>query len=147
MKTLVVYDTYFGNTLKIADEIAKTLSKDSKVTSVDSFHASDLKGINMLIVGSPILAWKPSEKTQKFLASLSPGQLNGIKATSFDTRVRLFIHGDAAKTIANELIRAGAELVIEPKGFEVKGREGPLFEGELEKARQWAMEIKTMIKE
>jgi len=45
--------------------------------------------------------------------------------------------------IANELVRAGAEIVTEPRGFDVKDREGPLIEGELEKASRWAMDIKA----
>jgi len=45
--------------------------------------------------------------------------------------------------IANELVRVGAEIVTEPRGFDVKDREGPLIEGELEKASRWAMDIKA----
>jgi len=40
------------------------------------------------------------------------------------------------------LADAGAEMISEPQPFYVKGKEGPLFEGELEKARDWAVEIK-----
>jgi len=143
MKSLIVYDTFFGNTLKIADAIASILGKDCKVISVNYTNKSDLKDINLLIVGSPILGWKPSEKTKKFLSSLTDGELKGVKATAYDTRLRLFIHGDAAKIIVRELSRAGADIVTGPKGFDVKGREGPLYDGELEKAKKWALEVKT----
>ena len=90
MKALIVYDSYFGNTLKIADEIAKVFGEDTHVILVNYIKSTDLKFVNLLVVGSPILGWKPSEKTQKFLALLTSGQLTGIKATTFDTRMRLF---------------------------------------------------------
>ena len=140
MKTLIIYDSNYGNTKKIAEIIAKELS--AKAISVLDFKQSDLEGIDLLICGSPINGWKPSEKMQDFLANLKESQLKGIKATSFDTRVKLFIHGDAAKKIAKKLEEAGAEIIIEPEVFYVKGKEGPLFDGETEKATEWAKEIK-----
>jgi len=141
MITLVIFDSNFGNTKIIAEIIAKVL--DAKAVPVSNFNSNEIEGIDLLIVGSPIIAWKPSEKMIKFLESLTNGQLRGIKATTFDTRVKLFIHGDAAKKIANHLERAGAKIIVEPQGFFVKGREGPLFEDEIEKATKWAETIKS----
>ncbi len=77
----------------------------------------------------------------RFLESLSKDQLKGIKAAAFDTRVKLFIHGDAAKKIAKALEDAGAEIVAEPQAFFVKGKEGPLLDGEIERASQWAKSL------
>ena len=65
-------------------------------------------------------------------------RLKGIKAATFDTRVKIFIHGDAAKKISQKLKEAGAEIITEPLAFYVRGKEGPLFEGEKEKAMEWA---------
>ena len=65
-----------------------------------------------------------------------------VKAAAFDTRVKLFIHGDAAGKISKALAGAGAQMVTEPQAFHVKGKEGPLFEGEIESARAWAEMIK-----
>lgn len=78
----------------------------------------------------------------KFLASLSKDELKGLKAATFDTRVKIFIHGDAAKKISQKLVEAGAEIVGKPQAFFVKRKEGPLFEGEIEKATKWAKSIK-----
>ena len=146
MKALVVYDSVYGNTKKIAETVAAELGKGVKVISVSDFNNKDLTGINVLVVGSPILAFRPSEKTSKFLASLSAGQLKGVKATAFDTRVRIFFHGDAANKIAKGLQLAGAEIVAEPCGFIVEGREGPLAIDAVEKAKEWAGSIKAKVK-
>ncbi len=99
-----------------------------------------------MVVGSPIIGWKPTVRMQQFLAGLRPGQLNGIKATTFDTRVKLFIHGDAAKEMAKRLQELGAELVAEPMPFYVQGKEGPLFEGEVEKAKAWGKTLQSAVK-
>jgi hypothetical protein len=48
------------------------------------------------------------------------------------------VFGYAAKPIADRLVRKGGELVGEPMGFIVLDAEGPLKEGELERAASWA---------
>jgi flavodoxin len=143
MKTLIIFDSNFGNTQKIAETIAKEF--ETQAIPVSKVSIDELGGLDLVVVGSPINAWRPSEKMGKFLANLNKGQLKGVKAAAFDTRVKLFIHGDAAKKISKALENAGAEVIIEPQAFFVKGREGPLLEGEIEKASQWAKLIRMKI--
>ena len=138
MKTLIVYDTNYGNTQLVAKTIGDAIGKKTNVVSVDEFEQKDLDGVDLLIVGSPINGWMPTKKTEEFLAAFHSGHLRGIKATAFDTRVQLFFHGDAAKRIAEKLSDAGAQIVKDPEGFYVQGKEGPLVAGEKEKAAQWA---------
>jgi flavodoxin len=141
MKTLVIFDSNYGNTQKVAEAIAKEL--DAKAVLVSKVSTPELKDLDLVIVGSPINGWKPSEKMGEFLASLSSGQLNNVKAAAFDTRIRLFIHGDAATKIAEALKDVGAQIITEPQAFIVRGTEGPLLDGEIEKAIEWAKSIKT----
>jgi flavodoxin len=143
MKTLIIFDSNFGNTQKIAETIAKEF--ETQAIPVSKVSIDELGGLDLVVVGSPINAWRPSEKMGKFLANLNKGQLKGVKAAAFDTRVKLFIHGDAAKKISKALENAGAEIIIEPQAFFVKGREGPLLDGEIEKASQWAKLIRMKI--
>ena len=141
MKSLVVYDSYFGNTEKVAETIAKELGEDSKVIRISDLEKKDLKGIDLLVLGSPIRGWQPSENTKAFLDSLDSKDLEGVKATAFDTRVKLFIHGDAMNKMAKKLKSVGAEIAVAPQAFYVSGQEGPLLDGELEKAAEWAKSI------
>jgi len=145
MKALVIFDSNFGNTKKIAETISKKLDIDTKVLSVSDFNVKELEGIKLLIVGSPVNAWRPTEKILKFLAGLSEGRLKGIKAASFDTKMKSFLSGDASKKISRKLQSIGAEIIIDPQSFIVKGSKGPLFEGEIEKAAEWAASIKNTI--
>lgn len=136
MKALVVYDTNYGNTKKVAEVIAKELK--AKTQSVSEFKDKELDDVKLLVVGSPINAWGPTGKIRKFLNDFYKDQLNGIKVAAFDTRVKLFIHGDAAKKISKGLEKAGGKIVAAPQGFTVQGTEGPLLDGEIEKAAKWA---------
>jgi flavodoxin len=137
MKTLIIFDSNFGNTKKIAEIIAEKLGKDAEIKIVSDFKRGHLEGVDFLIVGSPIIGWRPTEKIMRFLGSLDEGCLNGMKSTAFDTRVKLFIHGDAMNKINKKLKDVGAD-VIEPRAFYVSGKEGPLLSGETEKAMKWA---------
>jgi flavodoxin len=141
MKALVIYDSYFGNTKKIAEAIAGELEPETAVVAVTDFKPADLNGVELLIVGSPILGFRPSVKIEAFLNGLGKDQLSGVKAAAFDTRVRIFFHGDAAAKIAAGLEKAGARIIAKATGFVVEGKQGPLAEGELEKAANWAQTL------
>jgi flavodoxin len=133
MKSLVIYDSNFGNTKKIAEAIAAALHCEA--VQVNKINKESLKGVDLVIIGCPINAWRPTEAMNNFLNSLE--SLPGIRAASFDTRVKLFISGNAAKKISRVLKKKGAIIVGEPKGFYVKGQQGPLLEGEVENAKKW----------
>ncbi len=117
MKTLVIYDTNYGNTKKIAKAVASKLGKGTKTVSVADLKKKDLKGIDVLVAGCPVIASSPTEKMSRFLTSLKDNELKGIKAASFDTRMKLFFFTDAAKKISKELTRAGAVIIAKTPGF------------------------------
>jgi len=138
MRALVVYDTNYGNTRVIAEVIATELGHGTTTLSVADLTEASLDGVDVLVVGSPINGWRPTEKMQAFLRTLTPGALAGVRAAAFDTRIKLFIHGDAAAKISAALHAAGATIVAKPQGFVVEGTEGPLAPGQTGKAGAWA---------
>lgn len=156
MKTLIVYDSIFGNTEQIALAISKSIRKEEsvKVSRVADIKPGQLMGLGLLIVGSPTRAFNPTKKITKFLNSIPINGLKGVKVSSFDTRistadvnsrilntgVKLF--GYAAKPIAYKLEKMGGTLIAPPEGFFVKDSEGPLIDGELERAAEWAKALK-----
>ena len=152
MKTLIVYDSFFGNTEKIAQAIGNSLGSKENVETlrVSEVKPEQLIGLELLIVGSPTRVFKPTKAIMGFLNKIPLNVLKGVKVAAFDTRistvdvnsrflnilVKLF--GYAAKTIAYKLEKKGGSLVIPPEGFLVKASEGPLKDGELERAADWA---------
>lgn len=141
MKTLIVYDSNYGNTEEIAKEISSAIGVDTKAMRASQCDTELLVEQELLIVGSPINGWRPTESITNLLRALPDGSLDGVLATSFDTRLRLFFHGDAKKKIADMLTDKGAHILIEPKEFHVKSTEGPLEEDELKNAVAWAKQI------
>ena len=47
----------------------------------------------------------------------------------------------AAPRLAKELEKKGGKLVAEPEGFIVENKEGPLKQGEIERATKWASQL------
>jgi len=155
MKALVIYDSFFGNTEKIAQAIGEALSSHGKVQvlKVSNAKPEHLAGLSLLVVGSPTRAFRPSPAISSFLGGIPANGLQGIKVAAFDTGISLQdansailsffvkLFGYAAKPIAAKLTKKGGALAIPPEGFFVRGSEGPLKEGELERVADWAKQI------
>ncbi len=156
MKALVIYDSQFGNTKKIAQAIAEGLSSEGEVEArhIGDIQADELRGLGVLILGSPTQRFRPTEGTKDFVKAIERDVLSNTSVAAFDTRlteeeiektgilaffVRIF--GYAAKPISDHLVKKGGELILPPEGFYVNGIEGPLLEGELDRARSWGEEI------
>lgn len=152
MKAIVIYDSQFGNTEKIALTIRDALSDtaETRLMRASSVAPRDLMAADLLVVGSPTQRFHATEPVDRFLKGAS---LHGIRAAAFDTRfdmndvdsrtLRLAVKvaGDsayAAPRIATVLEKAGATMVAAPEGFIVTDTEGPLREGELARAAEWA---------
>ncbi len=151
MKILIVYDSFFGNTQKIAKSIASSFESgsDVKLKKVDEISPEEISGIDLLIVGSPTRKFRPSKLIMDFLKSIHSELLRGVKVTAFDTRIAaedvnskflkimVKFFGYAAKPIANKLVKKGGYLIAPPLGFYVTDMEGPLKEGETDRAGNW----------
>jgi flavodoxin len=139
MPKLVIYDSQFGNTQKVAETIAKTLKCRS--VKVSEFETDLLKDLSLLVVGCPIQGWRPTQSISDFLKNLPPDSLHNVNVAAFDTRIKIFFSGSASDKINDALENLGGNPVVTPENFIVKGKEGPLLEGELDKARLWAQKI------
>jgi flavodoxin len=148
MNALVVYDSQYGNTERIAQVIADTLGEfgEARAVGLDPGQGTELEGMSMFIVGCPTQGWKPTPTIQSFLEELSSEELRSLAVACFDTRFRLprLMTGSAARVIARTLQEKGVSLLVEPESFFVKGTQGPLRDGELDRAAAWA---RMLIKE
>lgn len=141
MKALVVYDSVYGNTEKIAQAVGEALNNGARVVRVGDAVPTELGTLNLLIIGSPTQAGRPTKPMQDFLSRIPESALKNVKVTSFDTRIstRLVgIFGYAAGRILEALKARKGQIAAFPQGFFVHGTKGPLKEGELERAVSWA---------
>lgn len=157
MKGMVIYDSVFGNTEKIAQEVANVLGSSAEVAlkRVSEANVEDVPGLDWLVMGSPTRGFRPTEGISKFLSELPEGALAGVKVSAFDTRIPLetikssifrFIvkkGGYADKLIGKGMQMKGGILIEPTEGFFVKESKGPLVEGELERAAAWAARIRA----
>lgn len=148
MRALVVYDSVHGNTEKIARAIGEAIAGEIKVLRVGEVGSSELESFDLIIVGSPTPGGRPTQPIQDFLNEAPEPAVKGTNVAAFDTRLstRLVgIFGYAAGRITDSLKRKGGALIVSPEGFLVKGTEGPLKEGEVERAVDWAKEMMNKI--
>lgn len=160
MKALILYDSKFGNTERVAQAMGAALREVAAVETlhVDTVTPEQLAGVDLLVVGSPTQGFRPTKPVANLLRDLPRGSLRGVRVAAFDTRfaqseiakvrilaflVRLF--GFAAEKIATRLKRRGGDLVAPPEGFVVSGTEGPPADGELVRAAAWAKRLATQV--
>jgi hypothetical protein len=163
MRALVVYETLWGNTEKVARTVAAQLGKTMEVDIADSDSApSSTEGYGLVVVGGPTHAFSmtrpatrrgaveqngapraPSRGIREWLETLH-AVASPIRAVTFDTRVDApRLPGSAAKAARHELRSLGFNVGAKAKTFHVHGYEGPLLEGELERAAEWAERLRA----
>jgi flavodoxin len=124
MKTLIVYDSVYGNTEKIAKAIGGAITGDVKVLRVSEVNPAELKMLDLFIVGSPTQGGRPTPAIQDFLNQVSESVIKGLNVAAFDTRFKtrlVGIFGYATGRIADNLKGKGGNLIVSPAGFFVKG--------------------------
>ncbi len=167
MRIAVIYESIYGNTRAIAEAIADGLRVHGDVT-LEPADDQAFMDVDLLVVGAPThahglptamtrrgveaaaqaaqdegqpLESGPTQAVRSFVDRLQKG--SGRSAACFDTRFDKspLLTGSAAKTIAKKLGRLGYELVAPPQSFYVLDSEGPLKDGELERARAWGASL------
>ena len=161
MRALVVYESLWGNTEKVARAVAAAMADSMQVDVFDVDSApTDVDEYDLLVVGGPTHAFSmsrastrqtaveqhnapfsPQRGIREWLDTLKPTEKR-VKACAFDTRVNSpRLPGSAARAAKQELHSLGCETLLKQKTFRVHGYEGPLVDGELEKAAEWGSEI------
>lgn len=108
---IVVFNTKFGNTEKIAKSIAAGLERAGvavRCVSVSEAHPEALKDYDLIVVGAPTQTFTASKPMKEFIDHLeNVGGLAGKSFYAFDTRLPSRFSGSAAKHIESKLQRMG----------------------------------------
>ncbi len=155
MTALVIYDSVFGNTEKVALAMAEALQNGARAVNVNQVPALNLQDFDFILIGSPTRGFKPTEGITAFLKSVTPSELSSKKLAVFDTRIpletisnkffrRIVKAGGYADAVMKKLIEKKGGQVIGSEGFLVLASEGPLADGELERAAQWARSLEIV---
>jgi thioesterase domain-containing protein len=171
LHALVVYESMFGNTEKIAGAVADGLRQQGlEVTLAGVLDAApaDTYTYDVLVVGAPTHAFSLSRASTRSdavrqgapAAAAGPGlrdwiaamkrsaRRTALVAAAFDTRVSKVRHiPKAASTRAAHMLARNGFQVLRPKGFVVTDIAGPLEDGELARAAAWGRSIGSAVVE
>src|SRR3954447_2618129 len=166
MKALIVYESMFGNTEKVARAVAAGLAEGMEVELLEVSTApariTDL--VDLIVVGAPTHAFSLSRRStradalakgatqgerdigiREWLTHLSGRPHSELMAT-FDTRVDRVrrLPGSAAHKAARLARHHGFELAG-VESFYVSDIDGPLLPGELERATAWGRDLASQM--
>ena len=152
MKGIVVYDTSYGNTKKIAETIAETL-KESAI-EVDLFDVKDVKkpsakDYNFLVLGSPTRFGTMSFAIRRFLGKVKSEEWVNKPFIAFDTENPENMkkkEWSAAEKIAAKLRDKKMNQLLPVLKALVLGQKGPLKEGEIDRTKEYAKGLATKLK-
>jgi flavodoxin I len=144
---------FMGTPRKITRKIGENIGEDAKVVRVNEIDLSDLFDLDYLVVGSPTRGFRPTKEVTSFLNTLASESIQGVAVAAFDTRISpedvnnavlsfmVKIFGYADNPIEDKLVKKGGKKIVASEGFIVQGTEGPLKDGELERAAEWTQKI------
>lgn len=169
-RALVVYESIFGDARTIAHAVAAGLAETMPADVVAAADAPTEIGadVGLLVVGGPNHAFgMPRPTTRQSAVDQNQAQIadvhaglhewleaaraprSALPAAAFDTRGAghpvLSRMDHAAKTEEKLLRELGAEVVAPAEHFSVSGTEGPLVEGEEERARYWGRILAELV--
>jgi hypothetical protein len=167
VKAVVVYESIWGCTRSVARAIAQGIGPEVPVFSTSEATRETIAGVDLLVAGGPVHGFTLASETSRagirvdpkhndppadlsdpplrtWLEALPDGRDRG-RSAAFETRLRGPL-GHATKVITAELERAGYRPLAEPAAFIVKAKRGCLRDGELERAREWGVELARIAK-
>ena len=164
-RALVVFESMFGHTRKVAEAVAAGLGECMEVRLRDVAHAThaDVDGAELVILGAPTHAFslsRPSTRADAHRRGAPEGSADLVmrewlsalpenavgRVAVFDTRVSRVrsLPGSAARKMANALRRDGA-VVADRRSFFVEDVAGPLLPDELSQARCWGRSLAARV--
>ncbi|MFW9803093.1 MAG: flavodoxin family protein [Candidatus Thorarchaeota archaeon] len=142
---LVIYDTTFGNTKLLAEEIAAGI-EDAGDTTCTVKHHKDLNGcdigkFDVFLFGGPIHAAMATRGIKGAIKKAAKKGLGGKFVSTFDTHMGQV--GRGVKNMESLLTKIAPDARLITPGFScrVEGFRGPLREEELPQAREFGKTI------
>jgi flavodoxin len=115
-RAIVIFDTRYGNTEKIARSLEgglKQVGIQTDCVSAKEVNLPSLREYDLIVLGAPT-EWLTASKLMKdFLESLKGMDLSEKYGFAFDTKLSRPMSGSAAKLIEKELKRHGIRVIAD----------------------------------
>jgi len=146
---LIVYESKYGNTKKVAETIGEGLTEAGNkidVKHVKDVESESIKDFDVLLIGSPTYVGSPARSIKKFIKSLGTLPLQGKSYAVFDTQMGGTGGGflrNTVKKMEEQIKKTIPDLEKITTGLQVgvKGVKGPLSDGELSRCKNFGLEL------
>ena len=115
MRALVIFDSRYGNTEKIARSLGAGISEagvETECMNSRDVKVESLKDFDLVCIGAPTEAFSASKPIKEFISKLEGAGLAGKWGFAFDTKLDWRISGSAAKFIEKELKSRGIRILV-----------------------------------
>ena len=135
-RVLVIYDTRYGNTWKVAAALTEGLGSVAGVEAacrpLDQVRSDDLEVAECIIIGGPTEFFSTSHHMKEFFRRISGYDLHRKYGFAFDTHARGRLAGSAATSIERQMKTLGMAMLephqsaftLDPTGGRVGGNRG-----------------------
>ncbi len=150
-KVIVVYESKYGNTKRVAETIIEGMREvegiDTVLSELKEVDPNTIRDYDAILVGSPNHIGGPTRSVNKFIDTLGKLSLKGKLVAVFDT----YIGKDSEKAVKKMEKRItekapNLKLVTSGLSIKVRGMRGPILEEELPKCNEFGNKIATQIK-
>lgn len=161
MKVLVVYDTKYGNTQRVAELIAEGLRStgaEAVVENMKKVNLDEAGGFDAILMGSPNHIGRPTRTFKKFVGKLKKANLKEKSLAAFDTYVGKKDDQEVIQPGGGEfqkaLLRMEKQLkeklphlkLISPGlSIAVGGMKGPILDADLPKCNEFGQKIASQL--
>jgi len=148
LKGLIVCESFYGNTWKVAEALQEELAESGNIT--DLLKAKEAEGVeasgyDFLLLGGPTRMFRASPGTRQFVKKL-PKSWAGKPFATFCTELKAYRGPHAAVLLAEALIKRGLVQVAEPIITYVMGGKGPLDDDALPQAKKYAKSLAQVLR-
>lgn len=171
MGALVIYESMFGNTKRVAEAVADGIRQHmpAELVEVSDAPLAIDPALDLLVVGGPThVHGMTTARTRSSAAERAAGPLvsagigmrewleqlapvtTSVSAAAFDTRIDgpKVLTGSAAGGFSKRLRETGFRIASDPESFRVAAKapqDDALLEGELEQAKAWGRALAAQV--
>lgn len=161
MKVLVVYDTKYGNTQRVAELIAeglKAVGAEPVVENMKKVNFDAAVGFDAILMGSPNHIGRPTRTFKKFVGKLRKAELKDKSLAAFDTYIGQKDEQEVIQPGGGEFQKAlrrmedhlkeklpHLKLITPGLSIAVGGMKGPIVEADLPKCKEFGQNLVSQL--
>jgi flavodoxin len=151
VRVLVVYDTKYGNTKRVAETIVEGIGEvegiETALSDVEDTNPKTAADYDAILIGSPTHFGGPVRGIKKFIDKLGKLDVKAKWVAVFDT----YLRDDFEKSVKKMEKRLSEKvprlkLITSGLSIQVDDMKGPVTDGELPKCKEFGHKIATQLK-